>query len=104
MWDKFQVDYTHVHTDLKSFSVLDHFFVNQRLLDQIVDAGPVHLGDNLSRHSPIMMKLKLDQFVTSRPKQSEEPRTRKPAWYKATLEDKNYYTDSLDTHLRELHT
>ena len=102
VWDKFQVDYTHVHTDLKSFSVLDHFFVNQRLLDQIVDAGPVHLGDNLSRHSPIMMKLKLDQFVTSRPKQSEEPRTRKPAWYKATLEDKNYYTDSLDTHLREL--
>ena len=102
VWDKFTVDYTHVHTDLKSFAVLDHFFVNQRLLDQIVDAAPVHLGDNLSRHSPIMMKLKLDQIVTIKTKQSGKSRLRKPAWYKATQDDRNNYTDTLDIHLKNL--
>ena len=56
VWEKFPVDFTHLHTDMKSMSTLDHFFLNQRLLDQVVDAGPVHLGDNLSRHSPIMLQ------------------------------------------------
>ena len=56
VWDKFKVDFTHIHTDLTLTSTLDHFLVNQRLLDLIQDAGPIHLGDNLSRHSPIMLK------------------------------------------------
>ena len=102
VWDKFQIDYTHVHTDLKSFAVLDHFFVNQRLLDQIEDAGPIHLGDILSRHSPIMVKLKLNQIITSKTKQSDTPIMRKPSWYKASMEEKLRYTESLDTQLREL--
>ena len=59
VWEKFSIDYTHVHTDMKSLSTIDHFFVNQRLLDRIKDAGPIHLGDNLSRHSPIMVKIEL---------------------------------------------
>ena len=57
VWSKFHADYTHVHTDLKSVSTLDHFFVNERLLDSVSDASPLQIGDNLSRHSPIMMKL-----------------------------------------------
>ena len=88
VWEKFSVDFTHLHTDLKSSSVLDHFIVNQRLLENIEDAGPIHLGDNLSRHSPIMMKLKLPA-VPMRPKQPEASRTRRPAWYKATVEQKD---------------
>ena len=28
VWEKFPIDYTHVHTDLKSFSILDNFLVN----------------------------------------------------------------------------
>ena len=67
-----------------------------------MDAAPVHLGDNLSRHSPIMMKLKLDQIVTSKTRQSEKSRLRKPAWYKATQDDRNNYTGMLDIHLKNL--
>ena len=48
VWEKFPIDFTHIHTDLKSFSTLDHFYVSQQLLDLVVDAGPVHLGDNPS--------------------------------------------------------
>ena len=45
VWDKFPIDYTHIHTDLKSTAVLDNFFVSQKLLDMVIDAGPIHLGD-----------------------------------------------------------
>ena len=48
VWDKFDIDYTHIHTDLKSTLTLDHSLVNKRLLEKITAAGPIHLGDNLS--------------------------------------------------------
>ena len=57
VWDKFPVNYTHIHTDLKSVSTLDRIIVNESLLQCIEDAGVLHLGDNPSRHSPIMVKL-----------------------------------------------
>ena len=59
VWDKYPIDFTHIHTDSKSSSILDHFCVNSRLLDCVTDAAPIHLGDNRSRHSPIMMKIPL---------------------------------------------
>ena len=59
LWNKFPVSFTHIHTDLKSTSILDHFLVNDRLLEFVEDAGVMHLGDNLSRHSPIMLKLRV---------------------------------------------
>ena len=102
MWEKFAVDFTHLHTDSKSTSVIDHFFLNQRLLDLVEDAGPLHLGDNLSRHSPIMMKIKVDQIKIRAAQQPEASRPRKPAWYKATQEQKDQYTDLLDLKLKDL--
>ena len=101
VWEKYPVDFTHIHTDLKSTSVLDHFLVNQRLLDHVVDAGPVHLGDNLSRHSPIMMKLELPA-ITARQPQPEIKGRRKPSWYKATQEQRDEYTSMLDQKVKDL--
>ena len=88
VWDKFPVDFTHMHTDNKSTSILDNFFVNRRLLDCIVDAGPVHLGDNRSRHSPIMIKIEIGNMPAV-VKQPSLPRPSRPAWYKAKDEQKN---------------
>ena len=62
VWKKFPIDYTHIHTDLKSTSVLDNFFLSERLLEHVEDAGPIYLGDNLSRHGPIMMKIKVENI------------------------------------------
>ena len=101
VWQKFPIDFTHLHVDSKSSSVLDHFFVNKRLLDLVEDAGPVHLGDNLSRHSPIMMKLKLPK-VSTKATQPAVPRLRRPAWYKATQDHKDQYTLVLDDKLKQL--
>ena len=101
VWEKFPVDFTHLHTDMKSTSILDHFFLNQRLLDLVVDAGPVHLGDNLSRHSPIMLKLLLPA-VLEKPQQPSVTKPRAPAWYKADQEQRDQYCSLLHQKLNDM--
>ena len=46
------------------------------------------------------MRLKLPEIPVRVP-QTKAPRIRKPAWYKATLEDKDNYTTLLDIKLKE---
>jgi hypothetical protein len=61
-------------------------------MEYIEDAGIMHLGDNLARHSRIMFELLVGQIqlrqaleVTSKP--------RRPSWYKATDQDIFTYAD-----------
>ena len=68
---------------------------NERLLNYIEDAGVIHLGDNLSRHSPIMLKLKIGD-IPIKPVRVEVPRARRPEWYKANDENLNEYTEAVD--------
>ena len=91
VWEHHPVTYTHIHTDMNATSTLDHFIVNERLLSVIADAGVLHLGDNLSRHSPILMKLDLGKIPAKKIVSNVTPK--RPAWYKAEQEDK----DSLQT-------
>ena len=91
VWEKFSISFTHVHTDLKSTSILDNFLVNERLLNYIEDAGVIHLGDNLSRHSPVMLKLKVGD-IPLKPIRKEVSRPRRPDWYKATDGNVEEYT------------
>ena len=100
VWEKFPVNYTHIHTDLKATSTLDHFMVNERLIPFIQDAGVIHLGDNLSRHSPIMLKLSIGDIPAKNP--AKKTNLRRPAWYKAEQEDKDRYTLELDSRLSDL--
>ena len=59
VWEGRSVDFTHIHTDGVTTSTLDHFLVSQQLLGLVEECGPVHQGDNLSRHSPILLSLRL---------------------------------------------
>ena len=101
VWEHHPIDYTHIHTDLSSTSSLDHFIVNERLLPLVLDAGPMHLGDNLSRHSPILLKLDLGRIPARKVLKSVN--SRKPAWYKANQECKDQYTNCLHVKLYNLH-
>ena len=87
VWKHFPIDYSHMHVDLKSVSTLDHFLVNERLLQFIDSCGPIHLGDNLSRHSPVFLKLKVSDIPTAVPVTLNQPR--RPAWYKTSNEQVN---------------
>lgn len=77
VWEKFPVSHTHIHTDHKSFSTLDHFLLDPDLLEVVEEAEALHIGDNLSRHSPIMMKVRLES-LPARPKHEAPPRPRRP--------------------------
>ena len=100
VWENFPVNYTHIHTDYKSVSTIDRILVNERLLQFIVEAGVVHLADNPSRHSPIMMKLEVGNIPPN--VQSKLKLPRHPAWYKASEENIEDYTGTLDIKLRAL--
>ena len=100
VWDKFPIDFTHIHTDLKSVAILDNFFVSEGLLAYIEDAGVLHLGDNLSRHSPIMLKIKIGDIPKKRMQAISQ--LRKPAWHKATEENRAEYTNILAEKLGQL--
>ena len=97
VWEHHPVSYTHIHTDMNATSPLDHFIVNERLLSLIVDAGVLHLGDNLSRHSPIVLKLDLGKIPARKITSSGTPK--RPAWYKADQEAKAQYTCSVHYNL-----
>ena len=93
VWDKFPVDFTHIHTDLKSTSILDRILVNERLLNIITDAGVLHIGDNSSRHAPIFFKFDAGNIPPN--KITREKILRKPNWNKADKAQIDEYTETL---------
>ena len=89
LWDSHPVLYTHVHTDWRSRSVLDHFLLSPRLLPLVEDCGIVEKGDNRSRHCPIWLRLKLGTLPIRKPSPKWVPR--KIDWSKANVESKSTY-------------
>ena len=69
VWEKFPIDFTYMHTDHKSTSVLDNFYVNEALLQYVTAAGPLHLGDNPSSHSPILISLQVGDIPQRAPEE-----------------------------------
>ena len=101
VWEKFDIDFTHMQTDFKSTSVLDHFLMNESLLDRVEAACPIHLGDNLSRHSPIMLQLRIPE-IQLKTKKENMTYLRTPSWYKASYGQKIYYKNLLAERLGQL--
>ena len=100
VWEHHPVTYTHIHTDQTSTSTLDHFLINERLLSVIAGADVLHLGDNLSRHSPIMLKLDLGKLPTA--KRVKTVNCKKPSWYKAEDTHREEFTNSVHDKLSSL--
>ena len=99
VWKGRMVDHTHVHTDGISTSVIDHFLVSRQLLELVENCGPVHRGDNLSRHSAIFLRLRLGEV--RRQQAAAQPRPRRmPAWDRATSEELHGYTVELQRRLQ----
>ena len=99
LWEGKPVDHTHVHTDGVKTSIIDHFLVSPRLVELVEDCGPIHRGDNLSRHSPIFCSLRLGD-LPRRSVSVQPPPRRMPAWDSATVEEKAVYTSQLHQRLQ----
>ena len=81
-WESFPPDYTHIHTDGHSTSIIDHFLLSKNLMKMLVSCEVIHRGDNLSRHSPVILKINLSESVKKETPSSNSPR-RVPAWNSA---------------------
>ena len=101
VWDKFPVSHTHVHTDNASVSTLDHFLADPVLLQAIVEASAIQLGDNMSRHSPIILKVNI-QTLPARKKVNSKS-IRRPAWYKSCQEERQQFKAQVEEKLSLLH-
>ena len=93
LWSSYPVPYTHVHTDHKSKSTIDHFLLSPRLLPLVSECGIVERGDNLSRHCPIWVKIRLGELPAKQQGRTWAPR--KPCWSKATPTELESYTTRL---------
>ena len=101
LWSEHPVPYTHVHTDGKSKSTIDHFLLSPRLVPLVAECGVVERGDNLSRHCPIWVKIQLGSLPI-RPSASRAWVPRKPCWSKANTEELDNYTSNLECKLHSL--
>ena len=81
-------------------SLIDHFFVSESFLDYCLDAAPLHLGDNRSNHSPIMLNIQVP-YVTEK-ELIKEGHRRRPNWRKANDIDIDNYTLALHSKLCDL--
>ena len=83
-WERFQIDFTHVHdmNDHSYVSTVDHFFWPDTLNDAVVEAGVIHSVDNPSDHSPIYCVL--DHFKLKQNKVDAVKLQPKPSWKRAS--------------------
>ena len=98
LWSHHSVPYTHVHTDGRSKSTIDHILLSPRLVPLVEGCGIIERGDNLSRHCPIWVRLKLGELpVRPSPRRRWVPK--KPSWSKASNDEVHDYTARLETKL-----
>ena len=90
-WNKFNIDYTHIHTDDISTAKLDHILWTAGLDD--------HVAENLSRHSPIWIKLNVQDVKINREQVST---SKKVSWSKSTEMERLKYVEDLNQHLASL--
>ena len=101
LWNHHRVDHTYeqlCRNDRVSQSTIDHFVLSPRLLALVVDCGVVHRGDNLSFHSPIWVKLRVGALPLK--KRISASSEKKPSWSKASQEQIDSYTASLEARLK----
>ena len=100
LWSSHPVPCTHIHTDNKSKSTIDHILLSPRLIPLVYDCGIVERGDSLSRHCLIWVRIKLGSLPVRQSAKAWLPR--KTSWSKATATELDTYTATLQSKLLDL--
>ena len=79
--------------------VIDHFIVSSNLFNSISCYFSLHDGDNVSQHSPIVLKLGIDAVYLAETERTFAPHAK---WDGASHEDLCEYSRSLDVHLQNV--
>ena len=91
-WEKHPIDHTHVYEKegMTYTSTIDHIFWSENMCGQIQEADVLHMPNNLSDHSPIFCKVKIENITVTniQEKQNKSPKIN---WNKASGEDIGNY-------------
>ena len=103
-WEKYEINFTHASelNDTLRVSTIDHFFWNSMPNEFIMEAGVLHLPDNLSNHSPVFCNIKT-QIINKHPSSPCPVKTNAPpCWKMATDTQKLDYCNELHRKLQIL--
>ena len=103
-WEKFEADFTHFQetNEITYVSLIDHFFWNDTIDGNILEAGVIHHSDNMSDHSPIYCLVDVDSIpVEASAKDSPEANS-KPSWKRASKEQKDNFPIILNEKLSNI--
>ena len=99
-WRLFPIDYSYSSPCNTHFSLVDHFLHSKELSVNVVNAGVIHWGDNVSGHSPIFLELATSHFqkwllptIKKFPNQN---------WGEASEKDKAIYRSKLNQALETI--
>ena len=104
-WSRHNVDFTFYNHLVRngnntcSYSCIDHFVMQNNVLNNVSHAQVLHLGDNLSNHEPIFMSIKIDSTPSNLIEEPENSNSDRPVWSKASSNDINNYRRELQSNL-----
>ena len=78
---------------------MDHFVMNRRLYEAIVEAGSLQSVDNFSCHDPIYCKIRLGELNLDLEKAEFKSR---PSWNKASEQNRSDYSKELEIKLASI--
>ena len=99
VWDNYEVDFTctYEREGVSFTSTLDQFYLSERILPTVVDAGVIHHPENTSDHEPIYCVLKSITVIQNAAQPSAgQPR---PSWRLADQLEKEHYKLTLEAEL-----
>lgn len=107
IWTKFSCDFTYSQNQIRNgrsrttFSTIDHFIVNENLLNSCVEGCPLHIAENMSNHEIIFLKITIQNLEIPSVERIDDPQP-KPAWHKAKQENLNNFKNEFQTSLSDI--
>ena len=107
VWNKFPVDFTYCHPTPNNerqyiFSTIDHFLVNENFIQNCVEGCVLHLGENLSKHELLFLKIDCEHYEKINPSAMHETVCVKPCWNKASIEQKEALLETFNSYLNQI--
>ena len=111
IWDKFPCKYTYMHhvpnnDGEYNCSTIDHVMVQEHFIDKCIDGSVLNLGENLSSHQIMYLKIRCDFQKENQPENNLNPiinSSPPPKWDKATDEQISLLLESFNDTLNNIH-
>ena len=107
IWDKFPCEFTYIHhvpdnEGRYKCSTIDHIMVKEQFIDYCTEGCVLHLGENLSSHEILYLKVKCDFIQTQDIHSSSDCNRSRPMWDKATDDQVNMLLQTFQNSLNNI--